>query len=376
MGGVFAPPKIALLRDFPQSLKVLVVGRRTARGFSGEGIRLLTSAATSSESAFQAQDRSQKKRGEADKAGVLCTQMYPPVVTKDPTAVEAEAQSAFLTIFPNGDCYFVPRVFGWAIEAFTGNYRDYQAVDAYYHDFEHTLQGTLCFVRLLRGRHLAGDAPVLTPRVFQLGLAAILLHDTGYLKKRDDRIGTGAKYTVTHVERSAEFARAVLEEKSFSAAEIKAVQNMILCTGVDSKLAEIPFQSEIERMVGFALATADLLGQMAAEDYVDKLPVLYAEFVEAVNFSKNKNHFIASFTSAEDLMRRTPSFWRDCVRVKLEKEYEGLYRFLNTPYPDGPNEYVERIEANMARLERSEIGAAIRPESGSSKREEQTSLQV
>ena len=35
------------------------------------------------------------------------------------------------------------------------------------------------------------------------------------------------------------------------------------------------------RIVGFALGTADLLGQMAAPDYVDKLPVLYDEFVEA-----------------------------------------------------------------------------------------------
>jgi hypothetical protein len=280
--------------------------------------------------------------------------MYPPVATKDPTAVEAEAQAAFLTIFPKGDRLFVPRIFGWVIEAFTGNYRDYQAVDAHYHDFEHTLQGTLCFVRLLRGRHLAGAQPSLTPRMFQLGLAAILLHDTGYLKKRDDTTGTGAKYTVTHVERSAEFARQLLAEKGFDAAEIKSVQNMIRCTGVDAKLNAIPFQSEIERLTGFALATADLLGQMAAEDYVDKLPVLYAEFVEAVKYSKSKDHFIASFTSGSDLMRRTPSFWQERVRAKLEKDYQGLFRYLNSPYPDGPNDYLARIEANMERLKQRE----------------------
>ena len=283
--------------------------------------------------------------------------MYPPVATKDPTAVEAEAQAAFLMIFPNGDRLFVPRIFGWVIEAFTGNYRDYQAVDAHYHDFEHTLQGTLCFVRLLRGRHLAGAQPPLTPRMFQLGLAAILLHDTGYLKKRDDTAGTGAKYTVTHVERSAEFARQLLAEKGFEAAEIKSVQNMIRCTGVDAKLSAIPFQSEIERVTGFALATADLLGQMAAEDYVDKLPVLYAEFVEAVKYSNSKDHFIASFTSASDLMRRTPAFWHDRVQAKLEKDYKGLFRFLNSPYPDGPNDYLARIEANMKRLKLQESPA-------------------
>src|SRR5262249_44544091 len=132
--------------------------------------------------------------------------MYPPTDTKDATAVEVEVQSAYRLMFPRGDRLFVPRVFGWAIESFTGHYRDYQAVDAQYHDFEHTLQGTLCLVRLLRGRHLAGAQPVLTERMFQLGLLAILLHDTGYLKKSGDTEGTGAKYTVTHVSRSADFA--------------------------------------------------------------------------------------------------------------------------------------------------------------------------
>ena len=69
--------------------------------------------------------------------------MYSPVVTKDPTAVQVEAQAAGRAMFPEADPLFVPRVFGWAIECFTGHYRDYQAVDARYHDFEHTLQGTL-----------------------------------------------------------------------------------------------------------------------------------------------------------------------------------------------------------------------------------------
>ena len=139
--------------------------------------------------------------------------MFPPVDTKDPTAVEVEVQAACRTMFPGADPMFVPRVFGWAIECFAGNYADYQAIDARYHDFEHTMQGTLCMARLLRGRHFAGTHPQLTQRMFQLGLIAILLHDTGYLKKRDDTEGTGAKYTVIHVARSAEFAQQLLGEK-------------------------------------------------------------------------------------------------------------------------------------------------------------------
>ena len=276
--------------------------------------------------------------------------MYPPVVTKDPTAVEVEVQAACRAMFPGADLLFVPRVFGWAIECFTGNYRDYQAVDARYHDFEHTLQGTLCLARLLRGRHTAGAQPVLNERMFQITLLAMLLHDTGYLKTRDDTEGTGAKYTVTHVLRSADFAGQLLREKGFSAGEIKAVQNMIRCTGVNATLNVIRFQSEMERVAGQALGTADLLGQMAAEDYVDKLPVLYSEFAEATRYTKDPTHFVALFSSAVDLMRKTPTFWSNFVRVKLDRDFGGVHQFLKDPYPSGPNPYFERIEANLQRL--------------------------
>jgi hypothetical protein len=276
--------------------------------------------------------------------------MYPPVVTKDPTAVEKEVQSAYLTIFPKGDPQFVPGAFRRVIECFAGNYRDYQAIDVPYHDLEHTLQGTLCMARLLRGRHQANARPQVTRRLFELGILAILLHDTGYLKKRDDRQGTGAKYTITHVQRSAQFAAELLGESGFYPSEIKAVQNMILCTGLEATLNRIPFQNEMERVVGFALGTADLLGQLAPEDYVDKLPLLYTEFAEAAAFTGDKTHMVSMYSSAEDLMRKTPEFWETFVQRKLKREFGGLYEFLNDPYPDGPNEYRDRIESNMKRL--------------------------
>ena len=283
--------------------------------------------------------------------GKFLQRMYPPVVTKDPTAVEVEVQAAHLAIFPDDDDKaFVSRAFGWAIACFTGNYKGYQKVDAPYHDLEHTLQGTLCMARLLRGRHLAGAYPRLTPPLFRLGLLAILLHDTGYLKKREDTQGTGAKYTVTHVDRSADLAAELLGEKSFGPREILAVQNMIHCTGLDAALSAIPFQSDLERTVGFALGTADLLGQMAAGDYVDKLPILYDEFAEAAEYSKEETHFVATYSGAADLMRKTPAFWKTVVRSKLNRDFRKLYTFLNDPYPEGPNEYLERIEANMDRL--------------------------
>lgn len=274
------------------------------------------------------------------------------VSTRDPNAVAAAVQATYRDMFPAGDPLFVSRAFSWMIQAFRGQLPEYQAVDTRYHDLEHTLQGTLCFARLLENRHRVGAQPPVPQRWFELGLLAILFHDTGYLKRREDREGTGAKYTLVHVQRSAEFAESFLRARGFGEREVRAVQNMIRCTGVDARPSALSFQDELERLVGCALGTADLLGQMAAEDYLEKLPALYGEFAEAAQHTQNRHSFVASFRSAEELLARTPAFWEEHVKPRLEQELLGLYRFLNDPYPDGPNPYVMRIEAHMERLRR------------------------
>jgi hypothetical protein len=279
-----------------------------------------------------------------------CAAMFPAVDTRDMPAVQCEVESIFSALFPEAEHGFIARAFTWTEQWFGGRYPGYQAIDARYHDLEHTLQGTLCLARLLRGRHFAGALPILTPRMFELGLLAILMHDTGYLKRSDDRDGTGAKYTLTHVRRSGEFAETFLETQEYGATDVASVQNMIRCTGVNVDLATIPFQSELERNVGFALGTSDLLGQMAAADYVEKLPVLYLEFAEAAKFDGPAPARSIMFQSAEDLMRDTPVFWKNYVWPKLNGDFGALYRYLNDPYPDGPNYYLDAIQRNLARL--------------------------
>jgi hypothetical protein len=275
--------------------------------------------------------------------------MFPEVATKDAAEVQKEVQAAYSEMFPEHDRSFVPRAFQWVLECFSGGFPGYQALDTAYHDVEHTMQGTLCMARLLLGRYRAGAAPVLGRDMLELSLLAILLHDSGYLKEQEDSAGTGAKYTLTHVSRSTEFARRFLSTKGYGHLEIRKVQNMIRCTGVNADLGGIPFESESEKIAGFALATADLLGQMAAEDYIAKLPILYAEFREAADFTSDTGSLIGGFNSAEDLMRRTPDFWKFVLR-KLENDFGGLYRYLAVPYPDGRNPYIEKVEANIRRI--------------------------
>lgn len=270
--------------------------------------------------------------------------------TRDAAAVEDEVHSIYATLYPGTPGDFVRQAFGWATRCFAGGHPDYLPIDARYHDLEHTMQGTLCLARLMRGLHVAGDAAVQRVRAFELGIVAMLFHDTGYLKERSDTEGTGAKYTAVHVGRSATFAERFLARRGFTLAEVRAVGNMINCTGISTDLQAIAFQSEQERTLGYALGTSDLLGQMAAPDYIEKLPVLYQEFAEAARNAPAGSAHLFAYKSAEELMRNTPVFWEKYVLPKINGDFRGLYRFLNDPYPDGPNDYLRRIEVNIARL--------------------------
>jgi hypothetical protein len=285
--------------------------------------------------------------------------MFGQIDTRSPKEVERQVSSIYQHIFPGANPIFVRCAFEWTSQSFGGGSAEYQAIDARYHDFEHTLQGTLCLARLLRGRHAAKALPVITQHAFELALLAILFHDTGYLKKRGDTEGTGAKYTMVHVTRSVDFAGEFLGAQGFSPGDIETVRNMIRCTGVNADVSTIPFRDELERTLGCALATADLLGQMAAMDYVDKLPVLFQEFAEAARHDGRNAARLAAYESAEELIRNTPSFWENYVLPKITSDFGNLHIFLSEPFPDGPNSYVQGVCENIARIQHRfpEVGA-------------------
>lgn len=267
--------------------------------------------------------------------------------------MQAVTESLYGSMFADADPRFVGQAFRWFIQSFSGGYHDYQPIDVGYHDVEHTMQGTLCLVRLLHGRHQSGAQPVLDRRGFELGLLAILFHDSGYLKPGSDDQGTGAKYTVDHVERSVAFAEKILAERGYAETDIAAIQNMIRCTEVDTDIDAIRFQSETEKIVGMAVGSADLLGQLAASDYVYKLKDLYVELVESTAHAEKGSEVGGQYTCVEDLMRKTPDFWENYAKKRIENEFQSLYKYLSDPYPDGANAYLERIEANMVKLRQS-----------------------
>lgn len=268
--------------------------------------------------------------------------------SKDPLKVAVQISEDYRALFSDATPDFVPRVFGWLMDAFEGRMLGYLPIDTSYHDLGHMLQGTLCLSQLLRGRALSGERPELSRRTFELAIIAVLLHDTGYLKKVSDPVGTGAKYTHVHVSRSCDFASDLLRAKGFLIDKIEAVQNMIRCTAMGVDIRTLRFASEEERIAGYSVGTADLLGQMAADDYVEKLPALFEEFEESRHY---QGQAVGAFLSVEDLKLKTPRFWKNYVIPKIERDFEGVFRFLRWPEADGENPYLARIETNMVRLE-------------------------
>ncbi len=266
-----------------------------------------------------------------------------------PTEVLAAALAHAERLQPGGDTSLIRAVTTLATDLFEGRHPDYQGIDLLYHSYQHTLLATWCFVDLAEGRRRHGITPALSLREFELGFSAIMLHDSGYLKLRSDTDGTGAKYTLSHILRSCALAASVLPGLGCNWDEINGILGAIRCTGPTSKIGTLTFSTAAERQIGCMIATSDYLGQMADPHYVDKLDDLYREFEEANDYNRVPREK-RMFASAADLIARTPDFWHKFVFPMLERDYEGVYRWL-AEAPGAPNPYIKAVEANLRRIQ-------------------------
>lgn len=268
------------------------------------------------------------------------------VDTEDSRQVALAITEIFEHIFPAVDPSFILGFFEDVKMMFDGKYLNYQAMDTVYHDLDHTLQATLCWVRLVANRHSLNIEPRMSEKDFKIGMVAVLFHDIGYLKENTDKEGTGAKFTFVHERRSCELADVYLSDLGWSKRDIFSVQHLISCTGPRSIIDSIPFNSKLERILGEAVCTADYIGQMSDRNYVKKLSALYLEFEESDDF-RDVPKEQRLFKSSDELLRGTPFFWEKTVIKKLESDCHDLYKFLAVPYPEGENPYVAKIEENV-----------------------------
>jgi hypothetical protein len=273
-------------------------------------------------------------------------------VSLTPKNILNEIQVIYKENYQEENIDIIEGVLNDVIDLFTGKRKGFLKCDTDYHNLLHTLQVIPPFVGIIDGWNKSANSPRISKELFDMGIIAVLLHDTGYIKTDDDTNGTGAKYTFIHTHRSADFARHYLSHAGFEKRTISAVQNIIMCTGVRVDIGKISFHSGEERIVGYTLGTADLLGQMSALDYPERLPELYREFEEAYRYEGSKRlqeMGIAVFKGADDLISKTPLFYKVIVTGHFKK-MGSMYRYLTYHFKDSRNYYIEAIEENIKKI--------------------------
>lgn len=231
-------------------------------------------------------------------------------------------------------------------DLYTGRNPDYLAADSPYHDVSHTMQATLCLAEMLHNRHFLGVAPLIGATDFRRAIVAMLFHDIGYLKRRDDPTGTGAKYTHLHEQRSREFVRVELPRWGFPPADVCVIDDLIGATEARLDVRLFEGRSDAERVLARAVCASDYVGQISDPGYPEKLESLFVEFEENYRHRQlPENEW--PFPSYEAMLRGTPGFLNGFVRHKLDVECEGIAGHLRHPLT-GENVYAESIARNLA----------------------------
>ena len=201
------------------------------------------------------------------------------VSLNNPGDVMAEIENIMLLIYKKFDFNQFEQVLGDILKLFNGHYPGYRRCNTFYHDLSHTMDCLLVTAKLIHGAGLNGI--VFTHRDVTLGLISALMHDTGYIQAVGDNTGTGAKYTLCHIQRSIEFMKKYFHEHGFPSEYLPICRNFLRCTGLDVKIADDQVSIQGTGNLRSDLGTADLIGQMANENYLEKLPFLYDEFRKA-----------------------------------------------------------------------------------------------
>ncbi|MBU2490175.1 MAG: hypothetical protein KKA60_12360 [Proteobacteria bacterium] len=260
----------------------------------------------------------------------------------DPRAVMNEVKILVRLMVPDFPMFRLDRVYHDVADLYGGRYPGFRAYNTEYHDLRHTMDGILAIARMVHGAWGLGRR--LSLRDMELALIATLMHDTGYIQSVDDNRGTGAKYTLSHVQRSIDFMRSYFSENRMDEEEFQDAAAMLRCTGLGTDIGSLEFSGPDIGLCGKMLGAADILGQMADRTYLEKLLFLYYEFKEAG---------ISGYDSERDLLEKTLGFY-DMTKKRLARDLDQVDQYLKPSFAErygvARNLYEEAIEKNIAYL--------------------------
>jgi hypothetical protein len=239
---------------------------------------------------------------------------------------------------------------------FTGRYPGYRGCDTTYHDMQHTLDMTLAVGRLVVGYERSVEPPDrLGASRAQMAIVTSLFHDSGYIRHevRDKDFSNGAEFTLYHVSRSADFLRRYLPELGMSG-NVGVASMIVHFTGYEVDIDKIELDDPRDIICGHLIGTADLIAQMADRCYLEKCrDRLYNEFVVggvAVENAK-PGEYMVRYKSGKDLLRKTPAFYQQVTRDRLNSKFNRVFRYAEVLY-GGQNPYIDAISTNITHLVR------------------------
>lgn len=252
----------------------------------------------------------------------------------------SEVRNIFSHHYPVEEFSFIENVVKIIDDLFNGRFPGYNACNTEYHDFHHTLEVFLASARLMDGYNIQYNVKFNLMTAVNLLLAA-LFHDTGYIQESWDNSGTGAKHTLSHVERSMEFLNINHFRFNIPIIDIACICRLILSTKLTEDFNTISFHSESEKAAAALIASADLLGQMSNRAYLEKLLFLYNEYREAELFG---------YETEFDILKKTVDFFMK-VEDRLNSDLNGMYKYAEVHFGKrfniNSNLYIVAIERQI-----------------------------
>ena len=226
--------------------------------------------------------------------------------------------------------------------AFRGDYPGLLRCDTHYHDLRHGLDSGLAMARLIDGQAIATprDAPEHINREHALlGVLLALYHDIGLLRRTDEAHLQGAQLTPVHEARGVEFMRDYLGRTSLAHLAEKA--ELIMVTRFVWHMP--PDMPALDRAIASLLGAADIMAQLSDRAYLEKCrDFLFAEF-SAFGLAGAPGML---YPDPKTLLEKTPGFYTDLMRQRMEIEYAGADRFMRVHF-GGECPYDASIKRNL-----------------------------
>ena len=278
------------------------------------------------------------------------------VQVSDPVSVRNAVHELFSKTFPGTSFDKLWLAFYDFERLFTGRYPEYNGCDTTYHDMQHTLDMTLALARLVAGYERSVEPhDRLGAARAQMAIITSLFHDSGYIRHetRDKDFTNGAEFTLYHVSRSADFLRRYLPELGL-ARDVGVASMIVHFTGYELDLDIIELDDPRDIICGHLIGTADMIAQMADRCYLEKCrDHLYNEFVVGGVAIENARpgEYMVRYESGEDLLIKTPTFYQQVMRERLNSKFNRVYRYIEVLY-GGQNPYIDAIRTNITHLVR------------------------